>query len=196
MAHVSVPRTRIMNGSLPPHCVVCGRAASHRSFPGVRAPSQKWLVLSSVIGLLTFWSHFVFSGGKSTTRGFPFCERHRGYWPRRGWFIIVGLIVTVVLLAAGGALLATGTAGRPDRLRWLYGVIGSWLVAFLPTLVILHLGATRAVGGNTNVVVLMGASNEFAVAVHGRKKKGAAPPDKPRHWAPEDSDEPAEQSGA
>src|SRR5262245_51167722 len=100
MPKVSVPRELIADGSLPLVCVVCGAEARHRRFPGVSSPSLAWVFVSPLLGLLTFWGYILVSGGQPGGReaGFPFCDRHRGYWPRRAWFIVGGFVALVGLL--------------------------------------------------------------------------------------------------
>src|ERR1700722_15041096 len=85
MATVSIPRDQVVDGSLLSVCVVCGADAPHRRFSGVGAPSLAWILFSPLMGLVTLWAYILFAGG-ATGGGLPFCDRHRGYWPRRAWF--------------------------------------------------------------------------------------------------------------
>ena len=167
MAKVSVPRDRIADGSLPSVCVVCGSEATHRLFPGVGAPSLAWLLFSPLIGLMTFWGYILFAGGFSRGGGLPFCDRHRGYWTRRAWFIVVGFAAVVGLMVAAAVLTPPAAPGRKDEPHWLFGVAGCWMLVFLPTFLVLHLAACRPTGGSRKSLVLSGASREFAAAVEG-----------------------------
>ena len=103
MPTASVPRNRIADGSLPSVCVVCGKDAPNRLFPGVSSPSLAWILLSPLVGLVTFWAYILLGGGASREKpaGLPFCDRHQKYWPRRAWFIILGFLAVIVPIVAG-----------------------------------------------------------------------------------------------
>src|SRR5947209_8822341 len=98
MANVSIPRDKIADGSLPSVCVVCGKEAPHRLFPGVGAPSLAWVFLSPLAGLVTFWAYVLSARSASSAGGFPFCDRHQGYWKRRARFIIGGFVAVFALI--------------------------------------------------------------------------------------------------
>ncbi len=121
-----MPRKRINDGSLPKICVVCGENATHVGFPGVGAPSLAWLLVSPLIGLLGFWGYIAFGGGRNHDQraGFPFCDRHRKYWPRRARFIIGGFLVLVVLMGVGFALTPGAFSAKKPEPHWLLGVAG------------------------------------------------------------------------
>src|SRR5438132_6875159 len=72
----SIPRLQILNGSLPPVCIVCGRNAPHRRFAGVIAPSLAWVLFLPILGLFLFWvSIFARSfHAPSDSAGFPFFD--------------------------------------------------------------------------------------------------------------------------
>ncbi len=176
MATVSVPRNRISDGSLPSVCVVCGEAASNRLFPKIGAPSLAWVLVSPLIGLVTFWIYILIASGSPREGGLPFCDHHRGYWTGRAWFIVVGFIALIGLMVAGGNLTPPTTPGQEAKPHWLFGVGCIWMLVFLPAFLVVHLAATRPTGGNHDSVVLSGASQQFADAVAqgiGRSDKGA-----------------------
>lgn len=136
-----------------------------------------WILFSPLIGLMTFWAYILFAGGQSGGSGLPFCDRHRGYWTRRAWFIVVGFAAVVGLMVAGAALTPAAAPGQKDEPHWLFGVAGCWMGVFLPAFLVLHLSATRPTGGNRKSLVLSGASREFAAAIDGesrRAERGAA----------------------
>ena len=164
MTAVWVPRDQIEDGSLPSVCVVCGDDASYRRFPGVSVPSAGWM-LFSLIGLLTFWIYILFVGGSSRKGGLPFCERHRSYWTRRAWFIVGGFITTIGLIAVAVVVTPPILPGRDVQAHWMFGIVGFWMVLFLPAFLVVHLTATRPVGGTHKALLLWGASREFATAV-------------------------------
>lgn len=169
MARVSVPRDRVMNGTLPSVCVVCGDNAPHRRFPGIGAPSLAWIVLSPLIGLVTFWFYILFAGRSSSTGGLPFCDRHRGYWMRRAWFVVIGFALIIVLMIIAAAVSAPAKPGQPEEVHWMFGVAGCWMLVYLPVFIVLHLSSTRPVGGDRNSLSLAGASDKFAAATHTEK---------------------------
>jgi hypothetical protein len=179
MAKVSLPRDQVADGSLPSVCVVCGADAPHRRFPGVAAPSLAWVLFSPLIGLVTFWAYILLAG-RSSGGGLPFCDRHRGYWTRRAWFIVVGFAALVGLLIASVALTphaAPSQKTEPDP-HWLFAVGAFWMLAYLPAFLVVHLSATRPTGGDREVLVLSGASRGFAAVLcdeRGRAKPAAAP---------------------
>jgi hypothetical protein len=164
VATVTVPRHQIADGSLPAVCVVCGADATHRLFPGVGAPSLAWVLFSPLIGLVTFWAYILFASGSSREGGLPFCGRHRGYWTRRAWFIVVGFAAVVGLMVAAALLTPPAVPGRNEP-HWLFGAAGCWMVVFLPAFLVVYLAATRPTGGNRTSLALSGASREFAAAV-------------------------------
>jgi hypothetical protein len=177
MATVSVSRNQISDGSLPSVCVVCGEEASHRLFPGMGAPSLAWVIVSPLLGLLTFWVYILFAGGSPREGGLPFCNRHRGYWTWRAWFVVVGFAVLIGLTVAACALPPSGTPGRPTEVLWLLKLAVLWLLVFLPAFLVIHLTATRPIGGDRDRVVLSGASQQFADALKqgiGRSDPGPA----------------------
>jgi hypothetical protein len=161
MPKVSIPRQQIADGSLPSVCVICGEHARHRRFPKVRPPSSSWVLFSPIIGLLTFWVYILVTTRWSPSRpaGLTFCDRHRGYWPRRAWFIVGGFAVLIALIVAGMAL------GGPKQVHWLFGVALGWMVLYLPAFILVHLSATRPVERGRTKLVLAGASQQFASAV-------------------------------
>jgi hypothetical protein len=158
-----------MDGSLPAVCIVCGAKAVDRRFPGISSPSLAW-VLAPLIGLLVFWGYILLGGGQPRDRpaGFPFCERHRSYWPRRARFIVGGFLAIVVLMGIGFALTPRPAPGNKADPHWLFGVAGCWLLIYLPAFLIVHLRAVRPTGSDPESVVLAGASREFADAVAGK----------------------------
>src|SRR5258708_3242610 len=105
MAQISISREQIVNGTLPPVCIRCGEAAVTKRFPGLGNRSTTSWFLSArlrVFGMLFFWAYILLKtlSGEQTEaspRGLPLCERHRNYWPRRAWFMVVGFIGLVGL---------------------------------------------------------------------------------------------------
>src|SRR5262245_16962555 len=118
MAKVSIPRDQIEDGSLPSLCVVCGANAPHRLFPGVGAPSLAWVLFSPLVGLVTFWAYILFAGRSSREGGLPFCDRHRGYWPRRAWFIVGGFVAILALMIAATVLTPPAAPVAKDKPHW------------------------------------------------------------------------------
>jgi hypothetical protein len=170
MAKVSIPREQIVTGSLPSICVVCGAEASHRRFPGVAAPSLAWILVSPLLGLVAFWTYILFAGKDSGKAGLPFCDRHRNYWTRRAWIIVLGFVVlvaliTMAILIAPPEAAGQQPAGRQNPPHWLFGVLGCWMLLFLPTFLVVQLSAMRPTGGNRQVLVLSGVHRHFAAAV-------------------------------
>jgi hypothetical protein len=171
MPKVFVPRDRIADGSLPPVCVVCGRKAFHRRFPGVSSPSLVWIVLSPLVGLITFWLYIlvvsVFRGDEQS--GLPFCSRHRNYWLWRAWFIVVGFLALVILMGVGMALTPRPVPGKQPNPHWIFGVAGCWMFLFLPAFLVMHLSSMRPTGTKRDSIVLSGASYDFAEALEGEE---------------------------
>jgi hypothetical protein len=165
MATISVPRDRIADGSLPSVCLVCGGAAPHRRFPGVGAPSLAWLLFSPLAGLFAFWLYVLCASASSRPGGFPFCDRHRGYWSRRAGFIIWGLVAIVLLLAIGIPLTVPAAPGQAESPHWTAALGICWLLIFLPAFLVVHLSATRPTGGNRKMLRLSGVSREFVAAL-------------------------------
>jgi hypothetical protein len=129
------------------------------------------VLLSPLIGLVTFWGYILVAGGSSGGGGLPFCDRHRGYWTRRAWFIIFGFAAVIGLMAIAAALTPPAAPGRKDEPHWLFGVGGVWMLVFLPTFLLLHLLATRPTSGNRESLVLSGASREFAAALNSERDR-------------------------
>ena len=169
MPRVSVPREQIADGSLPSVCVVCGAEAPARLYPGVGAPSLAWVLFSPLVGLLTFWGYILVGRRHSHqgSAGLPFCDRHRGYWPLRAWFISIGFIFLVGVMVLAATLTPAAAPGQKENAHWLFAVGGCWLLVFLPAFIILHLAAMRPIGGNRQSLVLAGASRAFAAAIEG-----------------------------
>ncbi len=168
MASVQMPRKRINDGSLPQICIVCGENATHVGFPGVGAPSLAWLLVSPLIGLLGFWGYIAFGGGRNRhdqPAGFPFCDRHRKYWPRRARFIIGGFLVLVVLMGVGFALTPGAFGANKPEPHWLLGVAGAWMIIYLPTFMVVHLMAVRPTVSAPKSVTFSLVSNKFAAAL-------------------------------
>jgi hypothetical protein len=173
MPKVSIDRARIADGTLPPVCVVCGKSASQRLYPGIGAPSLAWVLFSPLLGLLVFWAYILIVRliSKQDLAGLPFCDRHRGYWPRRAWFIVIGFALLVALMAAGIALTAPPSAGKKPEPHWLFGVAGCWMLVFLPAFIIVHLAAMRPTRRTRRSLVLSGASRGFAAAVEEEQRR-------------------------
>ncbi|OJW16742.1 MAG: hypothetical protein BGO49_15875 [Planctomycetales bacterium 71-10] len=169
MAKCVVHRAQIADGSLPSICIVCGDRADHRLFAGVGSPSLAWAMVSPLFGLLAFWGSTLRDAGQSPG-GFPFCERHRNYWPRRARFIVFGFVSLLVLMGIGFAFTPRPAPGEEVEAHWMLGVAGLWLLIYLPTFLFMHLAAVRPTGGDPGSVVLSGASRPFVVAIESEQK--------------------------
>jgi hypothetical protein len=169
MAAVKVPRSRISDGSLPPVCVVCGAHADHYLFSYLRSPSLAWAFVSPLIGLLAFWCCLLSGDAGSGTfaAGFPFCNRHRGYWPRRARIIVVGFILVVLFFSIAFALVP-----REAESHWLFGLAGFSLLIYMPTLLILQLFSVRPTSTDRESVTLSCANRKFAAAMASVKAHG------------------------
>lgn len=165
MPSVSVPRARIADGSLPSVCVVCGDRAERRYFPGVSSPSLAWVLFSPLLGLLSFWVYVILPGrGGTGEEGLPFCEWHRGYWPRRGWFIVSGFAALVAVFAVASAVSPPAEPRKEQQAHWLFGVAGCWMLLFLPAFLIVHMGATRPTGNARKSLTLARVHPDFVAA--------------------------------
>jgi hypothetical protein len=174
MPKAVVPQDRITEGSLPSVCIVCGGQADHRLFPGVSSPSLAWALAAPLLGLLVFWGSILLTGGRSHghSAGFPFCDRHRSYWPRRARFIVLGFLLLVVLMGMGFALTPRAAPGEKAEPHWILGVGGLWMVIYLLAFLIVHLSAVRPTSNNGGSVVLSGASRQFVAALSGEEARG------------------------
>src|SRR6478735_7649186 len=99
MAQILIGCRHIKDGTLPSVCVRCGDAAVTKRFPGLGDPAVTSWFLSPrmrVLGLLSFWAYILLktltAKDESSPGGLPLCERHRNYWPRRAWFMVVGFL--------------------------------------------------------------------------------------------------------
>jgi hypothetical protein len=166
MASVSVPRAWIEDGSVPPVCIVCGRRARDRYFPGVGAPSLAWVLFSPLLGLLSFWVYVLLPGRAGDGEaGLPFCKKHRRYWPRRGWFIVIGFAGVVATFVAAAAAGPPAAPGAEQQVHPLFGLGACWVVIFLPTFLIVHLSAVRPIGNSRRSVRLAGVDPDFVDAL-------------------------------
>lgn len=168
MPTVSVPYSRIADGSLPSVCIVCGARARNRYYSGVSAPSWMWLLFSPLIGLLSFWVYAILPGRcySDDEGGLPFCKRHRGYWQRRGWFIILGLLGLIALIVVAASLQGPPAApGKEAKPHWFFGVVGCWMLLYLPAFLIAHLSAMRPVGNTGRSLTLSGVHPDFIDAL-------------------------------
>jgi hypothetical protein len=138
----------------------------------VSSPALAWVLVSPLIGLLAFWGYILLGGGRSPGHpaGFPFCDRHRSYWPRRARFIVIGFLLLVALMGIGFGLTPPAAPGQQAEPHWVFGVAGLWLLIYLPAFLIMHLSAVRPTGSDRGAVVLSGASNQFAAALAGEEQ--------------------------
>jgi hypothetical protein len=127
-----------------------------------------WVFVAPLIGLLAFWLYTLIGNRpKEKPAGLPFCDRHRGYWPRRAWFVLIGFMVLVAIFVAAGVLTTPAVPGKKEEQHWLFGVAGFGVLVYLLTFLGVHLGAMRPTGGDDKSLVLSGASEEFASALEG-----------------------------
>jgi hypothetical protein len=143
----------------------------------VSAPSLGWLILSPLLGLLAFWGYILLGGGESKTRraGLPFCDRHRGYWPRRARFIVFGFLLLIGLGVAGSMLAPPPAPGKEPEANGVVMAFACWMLVFPPAFIIVHLAAMRPTGGGRRTLVLSGACQAFADAIEDEYE-----PDEPR----------------
>lgn len=123
-----------------------------------------------MLGLLAFWGAVLRDGGRSPG-GFPFCERHRNYWPRRARFIVYGFVSLLALMGIGFALTRRPAEGEEVEVHWMMAVAGLWLLIYLPTFLFMHLTAVRPTGVDSGSVVLSGASRPFAASLEGEESR-------------------------
>lgn len=135
MSKVLIPRARIVDGSLPSFCIVCGAEAPYRRYAGVAAPSLAWVLFSPLIGLVTFWTYILFTGGRGGTGGLPFFGRHRSYWARRAWLIVGGFAGLMIILVVGVLLTPPDRPGAAPRAALAFrstGLLDARLLAGVP----------------------------------------------------------------
>jgi hypothetical protein len=171
MPRVSVSRNRIADGSLPSVCIICGREASRRRFPGLGAPSARAVLTSPLLGLVLFWGHILKSArsGEESPGGLPFCDRHQSYLASRAWFIIGGWLFLVISMVVG--ILATILAKPDPPPHWTFVVAVCWLLVFLPAFLIVHLASTRPIARSPESITLAGAHRKFVSAVETEKDR-------------------------
>lgn len=166
MPSVSIPRSRIADGSLPSVCIVCGEQANSRYFPRVTSPSLAWVLDAPLFGLLTFWAHVMLPGSVgSGEEGLPFCKRHRAYWPRRAWFIIPGFVMLVLSCLLAWALDPRDQPGKPHEVHWSFGVVACWMLVFLPAFLFLQLLSMRPTSNSRTSVRFAGIHPAFVEAL-------------------------------
>jgi hypothetical protein len=165
MPRITVWRARIADGSLPSVCIICGREAPHRRFPGLGAPSARAVLTSPLLGLLSFWGHILKSAqsGGQSPGGLPFCNRHRSYWVWRAWFIVGGWIFLIASMAVG--ILLTKLANPDPPPHWTFVVAICWLLFFLPAFLVVHLVSTRPIASDLETITLAGGSRQFVAAL-------------------------------
>lgn len=182
MPRVSIPRGQIGDGSLPSICLVCGADAPNRRFPGMSAPSLVWVFFAPLIGLLTFWGYTLIGASKGRPGGFPFCDLHLEYWPRRARFIVLGWLPFIAAVIAAVVLIpSSGRVVETEDPHWLVVIAGCcvlvWVLGFLPAFLIVHLRAMRPTGGDRETLVLSGVSSAFASALDRKAQIGKASPE-------------------
>jgi hypothetical protein len=165
MPRIAVLREEIAAGTLPSVCVVCGRDAPYRRFPGVAAPSARAAVSSPLFVLISFWARVLLAArsGEDAQGGLPFCARHRAYWTRRAWFIVGGWIFLGVSMVVG--ILLTNLTNPNPPPHWTFVVAICWLLFFLPAFLVVHLASMRPLANNSKSITLAGASRKFVSAV-------------------------------
>jgi hypothetical protein len=165
-----VPRSEISEGTLPRLCLICGQPAAVNRYPALTSPALEWVVVSPILGILSFWlliliEQFKTPGGR--VGGIPFCEVHKNYWLRRAVVIIGGFALVAVLMAVGFALTPKPPPGanRPENVHWVFAVAGLIVILFLPVFLFLQLTAVRPTKSGDDFVVLTGASPAFVDAL-------------------------------
>lgn len=171
MPRVSLLYEQIADGSLPSACLICGRDASHWRFPELAEHSVRGLPGSPLLALLSFWWRILKSSrsGEESPGGLPFCNRHRGYWVRRAWFIIGGWVFLLTSMALG--ILITSVAKPNPSPHWTFIVAICWLLLFLPAFIVVQLASTRPIASDPESITFAGASRGFVLAVDQQKDR-------------------------
>jgi hypothetical protein len=187
MAQILINRDQIVKGTLPHVCVRCGEVAVTNRFPGLGNPSITSWFLSArlrVFGMLLFWAYILkiaLSGNESETppAGLPLCERHRNYWPRRAWFMVVGFLGLIGLWALSYAtdpsVHETGhrITKAPNFVSVLFII---WFFIYLPGFLIVHLSSMRLIGNEGMKTILSGGSQKFAAALRAAEQQDGLSP--------------------
>jgi hypothetical protein len=122
-----------------------------------------------VLGPLAFWVYVTVAGFRRPRGGLPFCDGHYSYWPRRGQYLLLGLVATVALVVLAIILAPPMPAGSSDKPHWLFAVIGLWVLGYAAAFMIVNSRAMRPIGGNRRALVMGQVSRRFAAAVEDRK---------------------------
>jgi hypothetical protein len=168
MPKVTVSRARMMDGTLPPVCIVCGDAGRHLLYPRTKAPGFAFDAVTALLSYLWFWITILAESRESSqpASGLPFCDQHEHYWRRRGWIIVGGPVITIATVILYASRVKAGVVPYTET-DWTFFVIVGWILALL----YLMLGSVRPTGGDARTLVLSGAHRDFVAAVE-REQSG------------------------
>lgn len=168
MPKVTLSRSQMLGGRLPPVCIVCGEAARHLRYPHVQAPGFAFDGATAFLSYFWFWISILLASRASnvSAAGLPFCDEHEHYWSRRGWLILgcPALIAAAMIAGASGVLKGPMSLPGPDL--GFFGVVAALLV-----MLYLMLASVRPTGGDVRTVVLSGAHRNFVAAIE-REERG------------------------
>jgi hypothetical protein len=165
MPKVTLPRAQIADGSLPPVCFICRRDAVSHRFAGLATLSVSGQAGPPLFKLLSFWARILKSSRSDTesASGIPFCNRHRGYWVRRAWFIIGGWVFLVASMAV--SIILTVGMKPEEQPHWTFIIAICWLLFFLPAFLVVHLASTRGIASDPESITFAGVSRGFVAAL-------------------------------
>jgi hypothetical protein len=157
MPRVKLLKDEVVEGGLPPVCMVCGATA----VVDVKRPFSwhpSWAVLFGVLVAVCLT--------KRRTVFAPMCERHRSYWSFRAAVTWLGF-VAVVLAGVGAIVLMASLSGTPDQ--WL-GALAFLVFAllFATWLVLVNQSrrtSIRCLEITDSTITLTGVSGIFVAAV-------------------------------
>jgi hypothetical protein len=127
MPTIKLSETECRKNLLPDLCMFCGEPSSERKHKNFAwHPSWVWILIL-VSALIAVILALVLT--KRMTVRVPVCERHRGYWMRRG--LVLGLSFTAIAAVSIGVLIFMGQQGpgNDDLTGWLCG--GSVVLFFI-----------------------------------------------------------------
>ena len=174
MARISIKRSHIAEGTLPPVCVRCGEPAVTKRFPWVSDPAAASWYLSRrmrALGFLLFWAfilwkHYVRSEAQEKEAGLPFCGRHQDYWLRRAWFVVGGFVVLLLLFGLSSLTEPSAShSGRSPVPNLFTMMAGFWVLIYPIGFLVVHLSSMRVIRHDGLRVTLVGVSKKFVPAL-------------------------------